>query len=124
MKRYRTKKTEAAPEGGRQAARDYIARGWKPLPVSRGNKGPTSKGWPEWQVGDNPDTYIKEHFGGLPFANVAVQLGAMSGGLTDVDLDCAEAVRLAPEFLPRRERCSGREFKVLRPHPLLHHRSP
>jgi Bifunctional DNA primase/polymerase, N-terminal len=71
----------------RQAARRYIARGWKPLLVRRGNKGPRETGWPQWQVGDDAEAYIKERFAGVPLANVAVQLGAMSGGLTDVDLE-------------------------------------
>lgn len=32
--------------------------------------------------------------------NVGVRLGAPSGGLVDIDLDCPEAVALAPAFLP------------------------
>jgi hypothetical protein len=83
----------------KQAARDCIARGWKPLAVRRGNKGPDSEGWPQWPVGD-ADTYMKEHFANIPLANVAIQMGALSGGLTDVDLDCREAVYLAPHLLP------------------------
>jgi Bifunctional DNA primase/polymerase, N-terminal len=96
-------------ETSRQAARRYIARGWKPLPVNRGNKGPTSKGWPEWQV-TNADEYVREHFtSALP--NVAIQLGKLSAGLTDVDLDCPEAVQLAPEFLPKTQSVFGRKSK-------------
>jgi hypothetical protein len=97
-------------ETSRQAARRYVTRGWKPLPVNCGKKGPTAKGWPEWSLGDDAITYINKHFT-APRTNVAVQLGAMSGGLTDIDLDCPEAVRLAPDFLPETQAVFGRESK-------------
>ena len=103
-------------ESVRRAARRYIAkRGWKPLPVNRGRKGPTQEGWPEWKVGD-ADDYIRQHFSNIALPNVAIQLGKMSGGLTDVDLDCREAVRLAPEFLPETQAVFGRKSK-----PRAHH---
>src|SRR5690606_32784070 len=35
-----------------------------------------------------------------PGDNVGVRLGEPSGWLVDVDLDCAEAIALAPMFLP------------------------
>jgi hypothetical protein len=111
MKRYRRLNvvSDNPKETSRQAARRFIAKGWKPLPVNRGRKGPTSKGWPEWEV-TNADDYVAEHFtSALP--NVAIQLGQMSGGLTDVDLDCLEAVRLAPEFLPETHAVFGRKSK-------------
>ena len=94
------------------AARRYITeRKWKPLPVSRGNKGPRAKGWPEWQIG-NTDEYIAEHFD-IPLPNVAIQMGVMSGGLTDIDLDCQEAVQLASQFdfLPKTAAVFGRASK-------------
>jgi hypothetical protein len=110
MKRYIPKASaKKTRESSTRAARRYIARGWKPLPVSRGRKGPTTKGWPEWQVG-NADDYIKAHFTGVS-SNVAIQLGAMSVGLTDVDLDCPEAMRLALEFLPETQAIFGRTSK-------------
>ena len=43
--------------------------------------------------------------------NIGVQLGAKSKGLTDIDLDCAEAVRLAPYFLPPTDAVFGRASK-------------
>lgn len=97
-------------ETSRQAARRYIRRGWKPLPVERGNKGPTAKGWPSWRVGDDANAYINEHFT-ASLTEVAIQLGAMSGGLTDVDLDSPEAVLLAPDFLPETQSLFGRKSK-------------
>src|SRR5262245_40198556 len=42
---------------------------------------------------------LAQHFNGQPL-NVGVVLGAVSGGLVDVDLDCIEAITLAPRFLP------------------------
>jgi hypothetical protein len=47
----------ADAETSRQAARRYIRRGWKPLAVDAGNKGPFAKGWPSWPVGDDADAY-------------------------------------------------------------------
>ena len=102
-------KSETNNETVRQAARRYIGRKWKPLPVARGRKGPTRKDWPAWEVGD-ADEYVKEHFTGA-LVNVAVQLGKRSDGLVDVDLDCLEAVRLAPEFLPETKSVFGRTSK-------------
>jgi hypothetical protein len=43
--------------------------------------------------------------------NIGVQLGAASGGLTDVDLDCAEAIALANDLLPATAAVFGRETK-------------
>ena len=45
-------------ETSRQAARRYIRRGWKPLPVDAGNKGPAAKGWPSCPVGDDAEAYV------------------------------------------------------------------
>ena len=38
-------------------------------------------------------------------------MGPMSGGLTDIDLDCLEAIILAPAFLPETEAIYGRPSK-------------
>jgi len=40
--------------------------------------------------------------------NIGVILGKPSGGLADVDLDCDEAVRLAPKYLPPTGCITGR----------------
>ena len=44
--------------------------------------------------------------------NIGVQLGPKSGGLCDIDLDCPEAVQLAPLFLPSTAAVSGRKSKA------------
>lgn len=61
--------------------------GWKYVRLQPGKKVPISeKGW---QNAD-PDC---AHF--LPGENIGVQLGERSGGLVDIDLDCAQARELA-----------------------------
>lgn len=77
-------------------ARDYVARGWRPIPIPFLHKGPQLKGWPKLQV--TPDN-IAKYFDSSP-GNVGVLLGEPSGDLVDIDLDCPEAVALAPLFLP------------------------
>jgi hypothetical protein len=74
------------------AAAGYHGRGWKPVPVNRKTKKPMGRGWQN-------RTYDPAQFNGNS-QNVGVQLGAVSGGLVDVDLDEIAAVGLAPEFLP------------------------
>jgi hypothetical protein len=48
------------------------------------------------------------YFNGGP-QNVGVQLGANSHRLTDVDLDCAEAITIAPYLLPKTKAKFGRQ---------------
>jgi Bifunctional DNA primase/polymerase, N-terminal len=74
------------------AAIKYHKRGWKPVPFNRRTKKPIGKDWQK-------KPYTALQFDGNR-QNVGVQLGAISGGLIDVDLDELQAVGLAPEFLP------------------------
>ena len=74
------------------AAIAYHKRGWKPVPLGRKSKKPTDKGWQK-------RAFAPEQFNGNA-QNVAIQLGAVSGGLVDVDLDSMLAIGFAPEFLP------------------------
>lgn len=66
---------------------DYTRLGWKLVRLKPGSKAPISvKGW---QNAD-PDYHdFEEH------ENIGVQLGAKSGHLVDIDLDCPEARELA-----------------------------
>ena len=70
------------------AALEYYARGWKPVPVNRKTKKPIGTGWQ------------KRPFDAAQFnanaQNVAIQLGAVSRGLVDVDLDSMLAVGRVP----------------------------
>jgi Bifunctional DNA primase/polymerase, N-terminal len=85
------------------AALDYSKRGWKPVPLGRKTKKPTDKGWAK-------RPFAPAQFNGNA-QNIALQLGAASGGLCDVDLDSALAIGLAPEFLPATGAIFGRRSK-------------
>jgi hypothetical protein len=77
-------------------ANDYIARGWNPVPVAWRTKRPIGD---DWQTRKIDASNVTQHFNGAQL-NVGVQLGPSSAGLTDVDLDCREAVSIAPYVLP------------------------
>src|SRR5262249_45115548 len=83
-------------------AASYAARGWKVVPIPLGEKGPKHKGWEQRSFDPHRD------FDGT---NIGVQLGAKSGGLTDVDLDCIEAIKLAVHLLPKTNATFGRASK-------------
>src|SRR5215471_13106854 len=84
------------------AAAQYAARGWKPIPVPLGEKGPKGKDWPTRNYDPERDFNDK---------NIGIQLGPVSGGLTDIDLDCKEALALAADFLPPTNAIFGRKSK-------------
>ncbi|GJQ30455.1 MAG: hypothetical protein HBSAPP03_23390 [Phycisphaerae bacterium] len=90
------------------AARWYLARGYAPIPVPAGTKVPVLKGWTDMRLADAD---LPQHFNGM--GNIGVLLGEPSGWLVDVDLDCEEAVALAPTFLPPTDTKSGRPGKPL-----------
>ena len=79
------------------AALDYIARGWSPIPIPHREKGPLIEAWQDIRV--NAET-AAGFFNGAK-QNVGIILGKASGGLTDLDLDCPEAIAAAPYILPR-----------------------
>lgn len=85
-------------------ARSYLRRGWMPLPVPHKSKNPNFKGWQRFKV---TEPELPEYFNGQP-QNVGVLLGEASGELVDADLDCPEAVLLAPHLLPPTGRVFGR----------------
>ena len=92
-----------APASPAAAARDLLSRGFLPLPLDPKSKGTKRPGWPDFRT--SPERVEAD----FPEAgNIGVLLGEVSGGLTDLDLDCEEALRLAPAFLPRTELVSGR----------------
>ena len=78
------------------AARDYIERGWAPIPVPFRTKGPLLDDWQTLRI--NTET-APTHFNGAS-QNIGIILGAASGGLCDLDLDCFEAIAAAPYILP------------------------
>jgi len=76
-------------------ARAFLLRGFLVLPIPAGRKAPRLKGWTELRLKKQD---LEGAFG--PSDNLGVILGAPSGGLVDVDLDCHEAFSLARSFLP------------------------
>lgn len=77
-----------------QMALFYRARGWIPVRViPRGKVPAAGAGWQLLRP-------TVEEIGRWRDCNVGVLLGSASGWLVDVDLDCPEAVFLAPHFLP------------------------
>jgi hypothetical protein len=85
------------------AALACIARGWCPVPVPHGSKGPVVPGWQKLRIAADD---AERHFAGD--GNIGVLLGEPSGWLVDVDLDCEEAREAADRFLPPTACVTGR----------------
>lgn len=88
-------------------AREYTRRGWCVVPVPLGEKAPRVRGWQQLRL---TEVDLPAYFDNRP-TNIGVLLGEPSGNLVDVDLDCAEAVALASELLPRTGCVFGRASK-------------
>ncbi len=82
------------------AALDYIARGWVPIPWPIRSKGDATDGWKNLRI---TAEMAPRFFNGAPL-NIGVILGEASGGLADIDLDCPEAIAAAPYLMPRTAR--------------------
>jgi Bifunctional DNA primase/polymerase, N-terminal len=74
-----------------------IARGWSPVPLRPRSKRPSAgEGWNLLRVtSENAREYFKKGN-----ENVGILWGEPSHWAVDVDLDCTEAVAIAPAFLP------------------------
>jgi predicted P-loop ATPase len=79
-----------------EIVRSHIREGIRPVPIPFRKKGPRIPNWESLVI---TEANVDQFFNGSPM-NVGAILGAPSGNLQDVDLDCAEALRLAPWFLP------------------------
>lgn len=101
------------PTGGRPpqtaltTALAYLRRGWQPLPIAHRSKKPNIKGWENLKLTE-PD--LPNYFNGAA-QNIGVLLGSASNGLTDIDLDSPEAVKIADYFLPETKAVFGRSSK-------------
>ncbi len=84
-------------------AREYLARGWQPVPIPACEKKPVLKGWPALRLREE-DLAHRFHDND----NIGLILGEPSGWLVNVDLDCDDARRLADEFLPPTPARTGR----------------
>jgi P4 family phage/plasmid primase-like protien len=83
----------------------YIKAGMAPVPVPHRKKGPVIGGWQKLRL---TESSAPPYFNGGPM-NIGVLLGEPSGWLADVDLDCAEARKLASYYLPPTGKVFGRE---------------
>jgi hypothetical protein len=88
-------------------ALDYIKRGWNPVPVPFRSKVPIGEAWQKRVIEEKT---AADYFNCDP-QNIGVVMGPSSHGLTDVDLDCAEAVAIAPYLLPQTQAIFGRSSK-------------
>lgn len=82
--------------GALETALAYIDRGWSLVPVGYREKGPRLRGWQKLRI--TAETASQYFNGGKQ--NIGVILGPASGGLTDVDFDCPEALAIGSRFLP------------------------
>ena len=94
----------SAPRHASDYAREYARRGWNPVPVHFKTKKPIGT---DWQTRVIREADVPKYFQGAPH-NIGVVLGASSGGLTDIDLDCREALAIAPYILPKTGTLFGR----------------
>jgi AAA domain/Bifunctional DNA primase/polymerase, N-terminal len=84
---------------------EYIRRGWSVVPVPLRSKGPII---PKWQTLRITEAEVPKYFA-RP-CNNGIILGEASD-LADVDLDCIEALELAPSILPKTNAVFGRKSK-------------
>ena len=92
------------PKSPLEIAKSHIQRGWTPIPIPYRSKKPVLKGW---QLLNVNAANVHQHFGSDP-QNSGLLLGPRSGGLTDIDLDCQEAIVIAPFILPKTAAIFGR----------------
>jgi hypothetical protein len=88
-------------------AKKYVSREWSVIPIPFRSKNPSLKGWQNLEISE---AGLPNYFNGKP-QNIGVLLGVKSNGLTDIDLDSPEAVKLADFFLPQTESIFGRKSK-------------
>lgn len=100
----------SSPEKSRHdvlhSARKYIQRHWRVVPVHPKEKVPRQKDWQNERIKESEiSDYVHED------DNIGILWGNPSHWLVDIDLDCKEAVVLAPSFLPKTDRVYGRESR-------------
>ncbi len=98
--------TDSKPVWPLEAAREYVRRGWRVVPIPFKRKGAAIDAWGKMDLteADLP-TYFDQP------ANIGLILGEPSGWLVDVDLDCPEAIELAEQYLPPTPAVTGRPSK-------------
>jgi len=97
-------------DGGRisplDAARSWTGRGYFVVPVPFRQKRPEVSGWPNLRL--KPED-LPNHFSSAP-QNIGLLLGEPYG-ISDVDLDCREALRIWPKFAPATKCVFGHQVK-------------
>jgi hypothetical protein len=87
-------------------AAEYKRRGWALALIPANDKGPRDRDW------DKRDPNVAETERHLSRGgNLGLILGSRSGEIVDVDLDCPEALALAPLYLPPTGATFGRASK-------------
>jgi hypothetical protein len=103
------------PADAAEAALCYLASGRLPIPIAHRGKKPidpeTGQEKLAWQQQRPTTADLPRLFPEGRALNVGILLGAPSGGLIDVDLDCAEAIAAAPLLLPQTGWVSGRKSR-------------
>jgi hypothetical protein len=85
-------------------ARWYLQQGYLPIPLPPRKKSPCRRDWQKLRP--TPET-LPQLFPDDYRGNIGLITGAPTG-LVDVDLDCAEALTVAPYFLPKTAMIHGR----------------
>lgn len=90
----------------RGAARAYLDHGYAVVPVKYRAKRAFLRDWTSLRIShkDIDMCFAKR-------TNIGIILGEASGGLIDIDLDCDEAIELAPLFLTSTSATTGRASK-------------
>src|SRR4051812_48278830 len=78
-----------------QVANTYTELGCRVIPVPLKSKVPELNGWQKLRLEPSD---LPKRFAGAP-QNVGILMGEPSNGIVDVDLDCPEAIALAPRLL-------------------------
>jgi hypothetical protein len=86
----------------REWAQKYRRLGFAIVPIRRGQKRPTQKGWNRKSF--EPDDFAQGD-------NIGIQSGRLSGDLVCVDIDSRKALELADKYLPPRGMVEGRPNK-------------
>jgi hypothetical protein len=87
-----------------EIATSYVERGWNPVVIPFKKKRPVGTNWHERRINA---ANVGRFFNGER-QNIGVQLGPVSHDLTDCDLDCSEALVIAPALLPATPAIFGR----------------
>lgn len=90
----------------RDAVRRFYDRGFRPVPVGYRTKQPA--GGDGWNRVTRDGFDLDTEFPPDRVLNVGVLNGRVSGGLTDVDLDCTETIRAGSVLLPKTGMVWGR----------------